>query len=356
MFGLPSIRLGRPFGIPLEVDASWLFIFFLVAATLTTSYFPSAVPDEDPVVYTALGLLTSIVFFGSLVLHELAHSIMARAGGLSVSRVTLFVFGGVSQIDDEPSSPGREFLMALAGPATSLVLAGVFWGASVLAAEAGASALLLVPLEYLAVINGSLALFNLLPGFPLDGGRVLRSILWEISGDQLKATKWASRSGQAIGTILMAVAVFGVLSGNFDFIWLAVMGWFISNLAAAAYRQQVTRSRLAELPVSAIMSTPPVLAPADLSLEEMSHTYFLAGRHTRYPVVQDGHVIGLIDIERASDVPREQWPTTTVAEVASRTWRMWWSRRPPLSSACCPGSNPEVRALSSWWRTGGWLA
>jgi Zn-dependent protease len=318
MFGLPSIRLGRPFGIPLEVDASWLFVFFLVAATLTTSYFPSAVPDEGPAVYTALGLLTSIVFFGSLVLHELAHSIMARAGGLSVSRVTLFVFGGVSQIDDEPSSPGREFLMALAGPATSLVLAGLFWGASVLAAEAGASALLLVPLEYLAVINGSLALFNLLPGFPLDGGRVLRSVLWEISGDQLKATKWASRSGQAIGTILMAIAVFGVLSGDFDFIWLAVMGWFISNLAAAAYRQQVTRSHLAELPVSAIMSTPPVLAPADLSLEEMSHTYFLAGRHTRYPVVQDGHVIGLIDIERSSDVPREQWPTTTVAEVASK--------------------------------------
>lgn len=318
MFGLPSVRLGRPFGIPLEIDASWLFIFFLVAATLTTSYFPAAVPDQGPVTYTVLGLLTSIVFFGSLVLHELAHSLVARAGGLSVSRVTLFVFGGVSQLDDEPSSPGREFLMALAGPATSLVLAGLFWGASVLAATAGASGTILVPLEYLAVINGSLAVFNLLPGFPLDGGRVLRSILWALTGDQLKATKWASRSGQAIGTMLIAVAVFGVLSGNFDLVWLAVMGWFISSLAAGAYRQQMTRSRLADVPVSAIMSTPAVLAPADLSLEEMGHTYFLAGRHTRYPVVQDGRVIGLIDVERASDVPREQWPSTTVAEVASR--------------------------------------
>ncbi|MDY0340988.1 MAG: CBS domain-containing protein, partial [Coriobacteriia bacterium] len=183
----------------------------------------------------------------------------------------------------------------------------------------GAPEWLSVPLDYLAIINVVLAVFNLLPGFPLDGGRVLRAILWAVTGDVTKATKWASRAGQALGTMLMAVAVFGVLNGMFDFVWLAVMGWFISSLAAGAYRQQLTRVRLTEIPVSAIMSSPAILAPADLSLEQMGHSYFLAGRHPRYPVVEDGRVIGLIDIEQANEVPREQWPETSVGEVASKS-------------------------------------
>lgn len=318
MFGLRSLRIGRLFGIPLEVDASWLFVFFLVAATLTTSYFPAALPDRTPVAYVALGLVTAIIFFASLVLHELAHSLVARAGGLTVSRVTLFVFGGVSQLDDEPKSPGSEFLMAAAGPLMSLLIGAACWGLAVLGGLAGAPEWLLVPLDYLAIINGSLAVFNLLPGFPLDGGRVLRAVLWAATGDIMKATKWASRAGQVLGSLLIAVAVFGVLNGTFDFVWLAVMGWFMSTLAVGAYRQQLTRARLAEVPLSAIMSSPAVLVPADLSLEQMGHSYFLAGRHPRYPVVEDGRVIGLIDIERANEVDRELWPSTTVGEVASK--------------------------------------
>lgn len=335
MFGLPSLRLGRPFGIPLEIDPSWLFVFFLVAASLTTSYLPAALPDEGPLVYTALGLVTAIAFFASLILHELAHSLVARAGGLRVSRVTLFVFGGVSQLEEEPKSPGHEFAMAAAGPLTSLLLAGAFWGMRILAHNGGSPAWVLVPLEYLAVINASLAAFNMLPGFPLDGGRVLRAALWGLTKDMLKATKWASRSGQAIGTILMAVAVFGVLQGAFDFVWLAIMGWFMSGLAAAAYRQQVARARLAEIPLSKIMSSPVVLAPADISLEDMSHSYFLAGRHTHYPVVRDGQVIGFIDIERASEVPRERWPDTKVEEVAVKD----------LGEVVAPPGEPVINVL-----------
>lgn len=319
MFGLRSLQIGRLFGIPLEVDASWLFVFFLVAATLTTSYFPAALPDQIPVVYVALGLVTAIVFFASLVLHELAHSLVARAGGLKVSRVTLFVFGGVSQLDDEPKSPGSEFVMAIAGPAMSLLIGAACWGLAIVGGLIGAPEWMLVPLDYLAIINVALAIFNLLPGFPLDGGRVLRAILWAATGDVMKATKWASRAGQALGTILIAVAVFGVLNGTFDLVWLAVMGWFMSTLAVGAYRQQLTRARLAEVPVSAIMSSPPVLAPADLSLEQMGHSYFLAGRHPRYPVVEDGRVVGLIDIERVNDVRRDQWAHVTVGEVASKS-------------------------------------
>lgn len=319
MFGLRSLQIGRLFGIPLEVDASWLFVFFLVAATLTTSYLPAALPDQTPLVYVALGLVTAVAFFTTLVLHELAHSLVARAGGLKVSKVTLFVFGGVSQLDDEPKSPGSEFVMAIAGPAMSLLIGATCWGLAIVGGSIGAPEWVLVPLDYLAIINVALAIFNLLPGFPLDGGRVLRAILWAATGDIMKATKWASRAGQALGTTLMAVAVFGVLNGTFDLVWLAVMGWFMSTLAVGAYRQQLTRARLAEVTVAAIMSSPAVLAPADLSLEQMGHSYFLAGRHPRYPVVEDGRVIGLIDIERVNDVPRDQWATVTVGEVASKS-------------------------------------
>ena len=318
MFGLPSLKIGTLFGIPLEVDASWFVILFLVASTLTTSYFPAALPDRDPVTYTALGLVTALAFFGSLVLHELAHSLVARAGGLRISRVTLFLFGGVSQMEEEPHRPGQEFLVAVAGPLTSVLISAVAWIASVLLALGGVPDTFWVPVEYLAFINLSLAVFNLLPGFPLDGGRILRAILWALTRDLLKATKWASRSGQMIGSLLIAIAVLGVVRGTFDFVWFAVMGWVLTTMAAGAYQQQIIRSMLATVPLGRIMSSPAVLAPADITLEDMAHSYFLGGRHTRYPVVSDGRVVGLIDLDRANAVPRSEWPSVTVADVAAR--------------------------------------
>lgn len=318
MFGLPAIRIGRLFGIPLEIDASWFLVFFLVASTLTTSYFPSALPGKTPLVYVLLGVVTSVAFFFSLVLHELAHSLVARAGGLRISKVTLFLFGGVSQMEEEPRSPGHEFVMAAAGPGTSLIIAVLCYAGYAWLRSAGASDVLWVPLEYLAVISASLAFFNLLPGFPLDGGRVFRAILWAVTKDLLKATKWASRAGQAIGMGLVAVAVLGVLRGTFNLVWLAVMGWFLSNLAAGAYQQQLIRAKLAEVPLRRIMTSPAELAPAEITLEDMAHSYFLGGRHSRYPVVHEGRVVGLIDIGRVREVPRDQWPFVTAGQVAAR--------------------------------------
>ena len=318
MFGLPSIRIGRLFGIPLEIDSSWFLVFFLVSATLTTSYFPSELPDRPALQYVILGLVTSLAFFGSLVLHELAHSLVARSGGLRISKVTLFLFGGVSQMEEEPHSPGRELVMALAGPATSVLVGSACFGASLWLRAAGAPDVLWVPLDYLALINWSLAVFNMLPGFPLDGGRVLRAIIWGVTKDLLKATKWASRAGQALGMVLIAIAVMGVLRGTFNLVWLALIGWFLANAAAGAYQQQVIRSRLAEVPLQRIMSSPAELAPADMSLEDMAHSYFLGGRHTRYPVVSEGRVIGLVDLARVNAIPRAQWPELTVGEIAAR--------------------------------------
>jgi CBS domain-containing protein len=204
---------------------------------------------------------------------------------------------------------------------TSVLIAVIMWFAHLGLRGAGFSDTIWVPLEYLAFINLSLAVFNLLPGFPLDGGRVLRAIIWGITKDLLKATKWAARSGQGLGAAFIAIAVLGVVRGTFDFVWFAVMGWFLSGLAAGAYQQQLIRVTLEQIPISRIMSAPAVLAPADITLEDMAHSYFLGGRHTRYPVVADGRVIGLIDIDRANAVPREEWPTVTVADVAARDLR-----------------------------------
>ncbi|MDO9557622.1 MAG: site-2 protease family protein [Coriobacteriia bacterium] len=317
MSGLPSIRIGRVFGIPVEINVSWFLIFLLVAVTLTTGYFPQQLEGRSMLTYAVMGLVTTLAFFASILLHEFAHSFVARAGGIRISKVTLFIFGGVAQMEEEPHRPGLEFVMASAGPGTSLLLAAVLYlaGEALFALHAPPS--LVVVIDYLVVINLSVGVFNLLPGFPLDGGRMLRAILWRMSGDLLKATRWASRMGQFIGMGLIAVAVLGVLLfQTFDLIWFAVMGWFISGLATTAYQQQVVRSRLADVPVARIMSSPPMLVPAELTLEEMAHSYFLGGRHTRYPVITDGTVTGLVDIKAAQGVPREKWPYTAVSEVA----------------------------------------
>ena len=318
MFGLRSFTIGRFFGIPLEVNSSWFLIFFLVAFTLSTSYLPAALPEQNSTVHVFIASAMTAAFFASIVIHEFAHSLVARAGGLKISRITLFAFGGVSQMEDEPTGPGLEFLIAFAGPGMSLILSGIGFGAMAILHSIEASPMLQIPVEYLTYINLTVAIFNLLPGFPLDGGRVLRSILWAVTGDILKATRWASRMGQLLGYALIAVAVVGVLRGSLDLIWFAVMGWFLSSLAGAAYQQQLVKSRLSEVPLSSIMSSPVTLVPADTTLEEMAHSFFLGGRHSRYPVVSEGRVIGLIELQAIRDLARDQWSTLTAGETANK--------------------------------------
>ncbi len=318
MFSSPSIQIGRIFGIPLEVNVSWLLIFALVASSLAFSYFPSEFGGWSSAEYLVAGVLTAILFFASVVLHELSHSLVARAGGLRISRVTLFLFGGVAQMEGEPGSPGREFVMAAAGPAASVLLSVLFAFGYVVAQMVGAPSTVWGPMMYLAAINLSVAIFNLLPGFPLDGGRVLRSFLWWSSGDILKATRWASRVGQFIGWGLVAIAVLGVVNGQLGLIWLGLIGWFLSGLAESAYRQQVARTVLASVPVRSIMSTSPVVVPGEMSLEELAHSYFLGQRHSRYPVAVGGEVVGLVTLAAAKQVPRDRWPDTPVSDVTER--------------------------------------
>lgn len=318
MFNLPSFRLGRLFGIPLEVNPTWLIIFVLVATTLSFTYYPGEFPGRAPWVNALSGIITALLFFASIIAHELSHSLVAKTGGIKVEKVTLFVFGGVAQMEEEPAGPGREFFMAIAGPLASLVLAAMFFLAYVGLSAAGVTDIVWAPFQYLAFINFWVALFNLLPGFPLDGGRVLRAVLWGIGGDQLKATLWASRAGQFIGYTMVAVAVLGVLRGSLDFIWFGLIGWFIAMLAEASYRQQLLKATLEGVRVSAIMSPAPVVAPGSMTLEELAEEYFLGGRHSRYPVESAGSIIGLISLSDVKRIPRDEWATTYVAEAADR--------------------------------------
>jgi Zn-dependent protease len=318
VFNLPSFRFGRLFGIPLEVNPTWLIIFVLVATSLSFTYFPGEFPGRPAWVNAVSGIVTALLFFASIVAHELSHSLVARAGGIKVEKVTLFVFGGVAEMEEEPAGPGREFFMAIAGPVASLVLAATFYLAYFGLSAAGVTDILWGPLQYLASINFWVALFNMLPGFPLDGGRVLRAALWGITGDQLKATLWASRAGQFIGYAMVGLAVLGVLQGSLNFIWFGLIGWFIAAIAEASYRQQLLKVTLDGVRVSALMSPAPVVAPGSITLDQLVEEYFIGGRHSRYPVESAGSIIGLISLSDVKRIPRDEWPGIYVAEAADR--------------------------------------
>jgi Zn-dependent protease/predicted transcriptional regulator len=339
MFDIPSIRIGKVFGIPVEINLSWLVIFALVAVSLGASYFPRSVPQaaSSPVwVHYVVGVITALLFFASILAHELCHSLVARASGGHVDKITLFIFGGVAQMDEEPKSPLREFVMAAAGPGMSIVIAVVCTIAFVATASQDAPWWIWAPLQYLAFINFFVGVFNLLPGFPLDGGRVLRSILWAITHDLLKATRWAVRVGQAIGWSMVALAVFSVVQGSSNFIWFGLIGWFIASLAGQAYRQQVLRSRLAGVKVGQIMTPGPEYVEGESSLESLVHEHFLGRRHSRYPVLFDGSIVGLVTLPDIKTVDRADWPYVRTIDVTNRDVKSLVVRADELVEALLP--------------------
>ena len=320
MFDIPSIRVGKIFGIPFEINLSWIVIFALVAFTLTTSYYPSlAVSEGAPMwVLIAMGVTTSLLFFASILAHELSHAVVTRIEGGRVDKITLFLFGGVAQIEDEPRTPGRELLMASSGPLMSILLAGVCFLAFVLLRANGAPWWIWAQLQYLAVINAFVGVFNLLPGFPLDGGRVLRSILWAITGDILKATRWAARSGQAIGWTLVALAVAGTLSGVSGLIWIGLVGWFIAWLAGASYKQQEVKSLVSGVQVGEIMTPHPEYVDGAMTVETFVQSHLLGRQHSRYPVMFDGAIVGVVSLPDVKAIDKPDWPYVKLADAANR--------------------------------------
>jgi Zn-dependent protease/predicted transcriptional regulator len=327
--------IGKIFGINIHVDWSWIFIFLLVTWNLAAAVFPSLHPNWGLGLNIAVSVAASLLFFLSVLLHELAHSLVAKARGLPVRRITLFFFGGVSNIEREPPSPGTEFLMAIVGPLTSILLGiGFIWlGRQNIPAMAtgldNPMQLLrgLDPLStmllWLGPVNILIGLFNLIPGFPLDGGRVLRSILWALMDNFRRATRWATALGQGIGwlMILAGIAmVFGTTipvlgTGITNGIWLAFIGWFLINAASQSYQQVLVEDMLEGVPITRLMREPAPAVSPDLPVSDLVYEHVMRGDERAFPVVENERLLGVVYVENLRDLDRSAWDRTTVRQV-----------------------------------------
>lgn len=313
----PTIRqqgvpLGRILGIPIRLDYSWFLILALLTWLIAASYFPAEFPGWPPSLYWLMGALTALAFFASLLLHELGHSVVALRYKVPVRSITLFVFGGVAQIGGEPPSAKAEFGIAIAGPIVSLALGLAFYGAQSLL---GAAPPLLGMAEYLTYINLAVALFNLIPGYPLDGGRVLRAILWAVMRDLRRATVIAANVGRGFGMLFIFLGVWELLGGNLGGLWLAFIGWFLESAARAQILQTTFQDLLAGHTVSQAMGARCPAVAEELTLQELVDEHVL-GRGERCFLVNRGErTVGLMTVHQITAVPRAEWPAVTAARV-----------------------------------------
>lgn len=310
-----EIRLITIYGIEIGLSWSWFFIFFLISFLLIFGIFPTQFPQFTLQTNIAVGLVTSVLFFVSLIAHELMHSIVAKKNGLDVKKITLFIFGGVSQLSDEPDTPGLEFKMAAAGPATSLFLALVFFLLTLGLTRINASAIFWAPFQWLAYINFVLAIFNLLPGFPLDGGRVLRAILWGAFKDVKRATRIASITGRGFASILILLGLLSFVSGQPGGLWFILIGWFLYQAAVSSYEQLLAKESLKGVIVSQVMTTNVVTVPPDLSLKGLMDDYILRYGFKRVPVSQGRELLGMVGLTDLHKIPSETWDIIKVSKI-----------------------------------------
>ncbi|MBC7237513.1 MAG: site-2 protease family protein [Chloroflexi bacterium] len=308
------ISLGTVFGIPLRIDISWLLIFVWVTWSFAGGYFAVRYPEWSGVLRWSAGIVASLAFFGSVLLHELGHALLARRMGMPVHDITLFVFGGVAEIVDEPRTPASEFLMALVGPLISLALSGIL--ATVHLVTRGFSEPIAAIAFVLGLMNLALGVFNLIPGFPLDGGRVLRSILWNARQDLLWATRWASRVGQVVAYGFILVGIVRFFSGNWlGGLWIALIGLFLDNAARTSYAQLTLRNLLEDYAVSDIMERECLLLPHHLSVESFIEQYLLGSGRRCYTVGDERGISGLLTVHNVRTVPKVDRPFISIAEV-----------------------------------------
>ncbi len=312
-----SFRLGRIAGIEIGIHYSWILAFILIAWSLAQGFFPHYYPGWDLVTYWVTGILAALFLFVSVLVHELAHSLVAISRGLPVRSITLFIFGGVSNIEREPERPRVEFVVAVVGPLASLALAGLFWGLQQVVGEQGGP--LIAILGYLALINALLAGFNLLPGFPLDGGRVLRSILWSTTGSLTRATNIAAMIGRLFGWGLIGFGVFQLLAGNFlGGLWIAFIGWFLSSAADASRREMTLREHLRGVRVKDVMDQSPEIISSQTLVEEVVRDVFLQRRRRAAAVYQGDQLVGIVTITDIKGQPQQKWSQTPVGEIVTR--------------------------------------
>ncbi|MDZ5443923.1 site-2 protease family protein [Micromonospora sp. 4G57] len=314
-----SFRLGRIAGVPVGVNWSVLVIFLLIAWGLAANQFPRAYPDRPALAYAAAGLSAAVVFFLGLLAHEVAHAVIAKRNGIAVEGITLWLFGGVSELRGEARDPGAELRIAGIGPLVSLIIGLFFGGIAMLLALAGAHGLLLGSLAWLAGINILLAIFNVLPAAPLDGGRLLRAAVWKATGDRTKASVVAARAGWVLGALLIGLGLWQFLVGaGVGGLWLALIGWFLIGAAGMEERQARTGSALRGVRVTDVMTPQPQTASGDMTVADFVDHYLFAYRHSTLPLTEDGRPVGLVTLDRVRGIPADRRATTTLAEVSCR--------------------------------------
>jgi Zn-dependent protease/CBS domain-containing protein len=309
-----SFRIGKIAGIDIDINVSWIIILVLLTVSLATGWFPQLYPGWSTATYWVTGFIASLLLFVSVLLHELAHSFVARRRGLPVKNITLFIFGGVSNIEREPTSPGIEFQMAVVGPLTSLLIGAICFLLQV--PLRGTNSPLEGILFYLAVTNILLGVFNLIPGFPLDGGRVLRSIVWKITGSMRKATRAATITGQFIAYLFILLGIWLFFTASIlDGIWLGFIGWFLLSAAQSANSQVMLVSVFNGVTVGEVMNPEPATVPANISLQQLVDAYFLPAGLRYALVMQADQLAGLITLSDIRHIPREQWGQLPVSSA-----------------------------------------
>jgi Zn-dependent protease len=303
------------FGFAVKADASWLLLAVLVAWTLAAGVFPESVPGLSSQTYWWMAIAGTAGLFASIVLHEMAHALVARRYGIPIRGITLFIFGGVAEMESEPETARSEFLMALAGPVASVALALMLYGLAGSGAGVMPEAARGV-LKYLGTINGMLAIFNMVPAFPLDGGRMLRAALWAWRGDIVQATRVATAAGDGFGILLMTLGVIGIVTGNFvGGMWRFLIGMFLRGASGASYQQTVARQTLSGLTVAQVMTPTPVAVTPDVSIADFINDYVYRWHHRVFPVEQQGLLVGQIGTQEAAALDRALWPNTSVGRI-----------------------------------------
>jgi Zn-dependent protease/CBS domain-containing protein len=330
-----GFRVGRIAGVEVRVDWSLLIVFWLIVMSLGGGLFPAHHPEWSTRFSWAMGAIAALMFFLSVLAHELSHAVVGRANGVPVAGITLFIFGGMAHMRGEPRSPRAELLMTVVGPLTSLLIGAValWWGTHLARSaiidaadplrafqEVGPFATILL---WLGPINIMLGVFNLIPAFPLDGGRVLRAALWAATHDLTKATRWAAGIGQGFGLLLIFAGISMILGvrvpwlgrGLVPGLWSAFIGWFLYRAAAASYSRVLITDLLDDVPVSRLMRRDPVVVYPELSLVTLVDEYLLAGADRAFPVVDGDRLVGILTTEDVRNVRREDWPTTRARQV-----------------------------------------
>jgi Zn-dependent protease len=309
-----SWRIFTIFGIEIRIDSSWILIFGLITWALGGHYFPSQYAHWPLWQYWLVGLIASLLLFASVLAHEMTHSLVARSRGEEVRSITLFLFGGVAEIAEEPETPAKEFVIALVGPISSIIIAAIFFG--LWHGTQGISEPVAAIARYLSIINAILALFNMVPGFPLDGGRVLRAIAWKMTGNLKRATRIASVTGNVIAFLLIFFGIWQFFRGFFfNGLWIALIGWFIHSAAERGYRQVLMKETLKDVRAKDLMDTAFETIDASISVQELMEDHILKKKERSFLVTERGKLAGIVCLEDVKAIPPEKRMDTEVRKV-----------------------------------------